>query len=75
MHLSQSRPILKRPYEDYYRSHFVASVRFDDGDMIVEGGKRDLTRAKARTEVCYVKDIETLESIKLVLVDQQWVQA
>lgn len=58
--------------ENHYRDYFVATVRFEDGKMVVEGGKGDLTRAKSKTDTCYVKDTVNQKSVKLILIDKKW---
>lgn len=59
-------------------SHVMATVLFDDDDnMVIEGGKKGkkaLENAKRYTSVCYVRDSERHASIKLILVDDQWVR-
>lgn len=65
---------LKSPYQDYYDSHYIASVSFDGENMIIEGGIRDLNKAKAKTNFCYVKDIEHGKEVLLTLVDNTWVR-
>jgi fatty acid-binding protein DegV len=63
--------------EQYYRSRYLATVRFiDSHSFTIEGGmpeKRALEAAKKEATFCYVKDITTKSEAKLELLNGQWV--
>jgi hypothetical protein len=74
-HSAQLAYSLKPPFEEFYQKHFVASVEFVGGRMVVLGSKKELRKAKNQTHFCYVKDIRNQQAIKLNLAEGQWVIA
>lgn len=60
---------------EYYKTHYIASVVFENNEMIVKDGKNALAIAKVKTNECYVRDIENNSEVKLVLRNKEWVVA
>lgn len=74
VHLVRSRPPELR--HDHYSHTHAASIRIIDGEFVVQGGNADnrrLKAAKSETNFCYVKDIDSGKSVKLLLIDKEWV--
>ncbi len=67
-----SSKLLNESKKDYYKNHYIASVQFKNGRMVVADGKRDLIKAKMETMECYVKDIQNKVGVKLVLKNNEW---
>jgi hypothetical protein len=69
---------MKREKSEYYKSRFLATVRFVGPDkFVVEGGKNEklaLENAKFETSFCYVKDLATNLGVKLNLIQGAWLR-
>lgn len=63
--------------QNFYSSRYLATVRFDNDRIIVEGGreeKQNLKLAKKETSFCYVKDLTSKQEVRLELVGGEWVR-
>ncbi|WNO10513.1 hypothetical protein [Teredinibacter sp. KSP-S5-2] len=59
-----------------YLNRYVATVSFNGDSMVVEGGnreKRQLEKAKQECDFCFVKELGTSQSVKLILSNGTWV--
>lgn len=64
--------------ENYYRDTYLATVSIENGELVFLGGiadKRRLNLAKRHSSFCYVKDIGSQASVKLVLHRGDWVRS
>ncbi len=64
--------------ENYYRDTCIATVSLERNELVFIGGnadKRRLRLAKHHSNFCYVKDITSQTSVKLVLHGGTWVRS
>jgi hypothetical protein len=62
--------------ENYFDSHYIATISIvGDGFKVIGSNaeRKALNEAKSETNYCFVKDLESKRSVKLILKKRKWI--